>query len=149
MVNYLSEKQRAPFRPAVQEPRQPRWDSLAIESGRQIFFDTVFVEKMEPQFLTQSARLQLLNRRAEWVFPELCITGTVGADDEQAGRLVPMGQARNQVHGRMVGPMQIFQNQQHRLTASQHLDGLDHFPQHSVSRRAQNSPLQSLQLVAA
>src|SRR5438045_8863552 len=107
MVNYFGEKQRVPFRAAVQDTRQSQRNLLAVESGRQVFSDAILVEKMEAQFLAQPSRLQLLYRRAEWVFAKLCITGTIGADDEQAGRLAPVGQARAQVHRRGVGPVEI------------------------------------------
>ena len=93
--------------------------------------------------------LQLLNGREQRVFPR--VLASLGRQVPMTSRraALAMGQACDQVQGRIVGPMQIFQDQQHRFGRWSGSRRTRPFPEAFGSRVAPGyGPLQAFEPVA-
>jgi hypothetical protein len=76
------------------------------------------------------------------VFGKRRLVRPVCRDDHQAQYYWLARSRRQQIHGRVVGPMKIFEYQNQRLRLRQKAQQAADLPQHAFARRAKNLPLQ-------
>jgi len=78
----------------------------------------------------------------------LQIQGAACGDEHQFGRHLTARQCRDEIHRGVIDPLEIFENQQQRTFCGDSLQRLADFTQHSLTRGAQDLPLQHLTVFA-
>ena len=80
--------------------------------------------------------------------PRLGVRLPVGAEHEQPGRLVAAGDSIEKSESRMVGPVQVVENEHERRGGRKGFQRLHHLSQHGVTRRAHRPGAQGHELVS-
>jgi hypothetical protein len=92
-------------------------------------------------------QLQLLLHRVQRVWACGHVGRPIRRHDEQACRVASPRQDGEQVDGRRVAPLQVFQHQDERDLAARDIERLDDLPEHAVGRRSLSPALHRLELL--
>jgi len=132
----------------VRDAGEEEWIAVAApvrewgERGRDLLSEArteccphvVLVEELERQLGPVAVQLQIELERAQRVLVQDHLGRTVGRQQQQAGRLTPPRQRRDQIERRRVAPVQILEDQDQRRVGGERTQGFDHLAQHAPRR---------------
>ena len=138
----LDDEQRHPVGAPVHQPGQLFPDVGPCQPPTQHRGHRLGAELAEPELGDQPPEPELGADVADRGAAGEGIGGTVGAGHQQPRRRGPPGQPGQEVDGRGVGPVEVFEDQHQRAGRGDGLKCLRRLPEHPLGRTAQRPPLQ-------
>ena len=92
----------------------------------------LLAQKRQGDVLTLPPHPQLLDEGPQRMSRHDDVDGAIASDHEQARRLLPPPEHRQQIEGRMVAPVEVLEHQQNGRRGRQRLQGLGHLAQHPL-----------------
>src|SRR5581483_7896792 len=146
ILHHVDHKQWIALGAFINGVAQQRRKMMAREASGEIGSDLRFLKKGQGEFLTAAMQLQLLFHDMKRMIFDSHVSRAVGADDKELRRRFTLRQERNEIEGRVITPVEVFEHQNERLLGSESFDGFRHLPEHALSGDALNALLQDLEV---
>ena len=125
VLQHLLEHERVPLGPFVHQVAQLATDLVGVERRRDHLRDAGGRERVERDRLREPGTTPCLERRQERVTP-LELVAAVGAEHEHAQTGEPSREVVEQLAGGRVGPVHVFEDEQHAPLAGLEREERDH-----------------------
>ena len=116
---------------------------------RHVVRDVGLLQPLERQLTSQAVHHQILLERLERTVGHDDVRRTVCADHEQSGRFSPPGDRGDDVERRVIGPVEILEDEHDGGCGGHDFERLAEFTHHTFARGAENLPLERGLLVAS
>src|SRR5262249_18497015 len=113
-------------------------------SRHQILSDMLFGQKSQWQFCTGPMHFQFLHEASQWMSIPIHLRWPIGANEQETSQLRPPRKTRDDIEGRVIAPMEIFQNQYEWSLYGEGFYDLGNLAQHAFLGSFRQLALQSL-----
>jgi hypothetical protein len=136
-------EQRIALRVPVDDCTQAVRHRDARRLCREILVDLGLGQRLQRNLPTQPVNQEILLERLQRM-AGYGVHRTFGCEHQQLRGTAPPRQRREQIDGRGIDPLEIFEHQQQRLARREGLQRLGDLPQHAFARRAEEFALEQL-----
>ena len=146
VVDRGHDEQRIAVGVAMEHDGQIRREPVLRKAMREVLAHRRHAQVLQRHLRALPVHLELLLHGMQRMGDGGQLGGTVRAHHEQARGLAPAGQARQEIDGGRVAPVQVFEHDGERLVEAERLEGLHQLAEHAVARRPQCPALDGLEI---
>ena len=136
VLDEVDHEQGIAFAAPVNQPREPfRW-LMRGEPDPQVLRNCVFSQVIEWELSRESMRLQFPLDGLQWMVTQHHVDRSIRPNHDQPRRVPAPCQISDEVHGRVVAPVQILEHQDQGPFRRHRLEGVGNLAQHPLARGA-------------